>query len=272
MGLPLPDKEFLETYPLYRPLHQTVADKIPNISWPSISQFCALCKSNQTYLSNSYHDGLAFAMNGGDERYTSANKVLQIKYVCAGCEKTMVTFCIKVSPDLKSIMKVGQDPAWDIAGDKSVEKLLGKHKSYLRKGMICESQGYGIAAFAYYRRITEEVIDKLIRDIEEIMPEEDRETFAEAYEKVKKTRQTSEKIALVKDLLPPSLVIEGMNPLGILHSALSEGLHAEEDEACLSYAETIRVALIFMSSQISETRKKKQDFTQKMRGLLAKKS
>lgn len=268
----MPDKEFLETYPLYRPLQQTVADKIPNISRPSISQFCARCKSIQTYTSKSYHDGLAFALNRGDEIFTPANKVLQINYVCAGCNETIVTFCIKVSADLKSIMKVGQDPAWDIAGDKSIEKLLGKHKSYLRKGMICESQGYGIAAFSYYRRITEEVIDKLISDLEEIMPAEDRETFAEAYGKVKTTRQTSEKIALVKDLLPPSLIIEGMNPLGILHSALSEGLHAEEEEACLSHAEAIREALIFMSSQISETKKKKQDFTQKMRGLLARKS
>ena len=211
-------------------------------------------------------------MNGGDEKYASANKVLQITYVCAGCKENIVTFCIKVSPDLKSIMKVGQDPVWDISGDRSVERLLGKHKSYLRKGMICESQGYGIAAFAYYRRITEEVIDKLISDIEDIMLAEDQETFAKAYEKVKKTRQTSEKILLVKDLLPPSLIIEGMNPLGILHSALSEGLHAEEDEACLSYAETIREALIFISSQISETKKRKQDFTYKMRILLDKKS
>ena len=62
--------------------------------------------------------------------------------------------------------KVGQSPAWDIVMDKELESLLGDHAYFYKSGLICESQRYGIGAFAYYRRIVEEVIDELLVSVE----------------------------------------------------------------------------------------------------------
>lgn len=262
----MPDKNFLETFPLYKVMSMDVAPTIDNIPKPPISFYCDNCASIQTYVMvNEYWNGFEYS------NVSSNNISLKANYLCVSCQVHRRDFFIHISEDHQSLKKIGQNPPWGIHGDKNIEKMLGKHKQHLTRGMICESQGYGIGAFGYYRRITEEIIDTLILDIEAIIPASDRATFSAAYEKVKTTRQTSEKIALVKDLLPPSLEIEGMNPLGILHSSLSEGLHSNSDQECLEYAEAVRESLVYLSSQVSETRVRKAAFTTKMRKLLDKK-
>jgi hypothetical protein len=262
----LPNKKFLETFPLYKVMPVQAPEYLDNIPKPPISFYCDTCESTQTYVMvNEYYDGFNL------RSFPSNNVTLKANYLCAGCNKHRRDFFIHISDDLKSLKKIGQNPPWGITGDKNIEKMLGEHKQHLTRGMICESQGYGIGAFGYYRRITEEIIDTLISDIEAIIPVSDRASFSAALEKVKVTRQTSEKIALVKDLLPPSLEIEGMNPLGILHSSLSEGLHSNSDQECLEYAEAVRESLVYLSSQVFETRTRKTAFTTKMRKILDKK-
>ena len=39
--------------------------------------------------------------------------------------------------------------------------------------------------------------------------------------------------------MPESLLINGHSPILLLHSALSEGLHAQTDEQCLELAEAL---------------------------------
>ena len=85
--------------------------------------------------------------------------------------------------------------------DNELEKLLDKHAHIYRKGLISESQGYGIVAFAYYRRITEEIIDDLIDSIYDLIEEEQKGEYKTALEKTKNTRITQDKINIVKDLL-----------------------------------------------------------------------
>jgi hypothetical protein len=262
----LPDKKFLETFPLYKVMPTQVPQTIDKIPKPPISFHCDTCGSIQTYVVvNEYWEAFGYT------NVPSHNNSLKASYLCVSCREHRRDFFIHISDDLQGYKKIGQNPPWSISGDKNIEKMLGKHKQHLTRGMICESQGYGIGAFGYYRRITEEIIDTLISDIEAIIPASDRASFSAAYEKVKNTRQTSEKIALVKDLLPTSLEIEGMNPLGILHSSLSEGLHSNSDQECLEYAEAVRETLVYLSSQVSETRNRKMAFTEKMRKLLDKK-
>ena len=69
-----------------------------------------------------------------------------------------------------------------------------------------------------------------MNEIADLLSGEDLEKYNKALVKTKETIVTAEKIELVKDLLPPILRPEEMNPLAVLHSALSQGLHAESDE------------------------------------------
>jgi hypothetical protein len=213
-------------------------------------------------MGNEYHDGQKF------KNYPSANLVIRASYRCAHCAKFTREFFIKISRDLKSIAKIGQHPAWDITGNKDIENLLGAHASHYKRGLICESQGYGIGAFAYYRRIVEETIDTLLDQVGDLLAGDEKVKYASALAETKKTRQTSDKIALVKDLLPPILRPDNMNPLATLHEVLSEGLHADTDERCLKLADAVRNVLIFLTSQIATTKSAGRAFSESMRSLL----
>lgn len=200
-------------------------------------------------------------------------EVFRLEYTCVGCGDVKVYFIVKIADDLKSVTKVGQFPAWEITGDPAVERLLGgERRHYLRRALVSESQGYGIGAFAYYRRIVEEIIDELLTEIAELIGPDDRDRFQAALAQAKRTRVAAEKIDLVKDLLPPILRPDGMNPLKTLHETLSEGLHAESDERCLGLAMEVREIIIFLATQVASSRQAAKSFTASMRSLLEKRS
>lgn len=198
--------------------------------------------------------------------------VFRAVYLCIHCTSFERTFFIATDSECKWLMKVGQFPAWEIHSDPNIEKMLGKHADYYKKGLICESQGYGIGAYGYYRRIVEEIIDELLNEISHLLNGDELNTFSEALSKTKKITVTQEKIELVKELLPPILRPGGMNPLSVLHSSLSEGLHAASDEDCMEKAVTIRQVLAFLVNQVSLSKAAAKSFTEGMRKLLEKKA
>jgi hypothetical protein len=165
-------------------------------------------------------------------------------------------------------MKVGQQPPYEINPDPTLSKRLGDYSDLFKKGLICESQGYGIGAFAYYRRIVEAVIDQLLNDIEGLIADDDKAQYTAALQRTKASFVATEKIEVVKHLIPTILRPGGANPLGILHTALSEGIHALSDEECLDRAVAVREAMIFLVHQVAETKSSAQKFNAHIRKLL----
>jgi hypothetical protein len=194
-------------------------------------------------------------------------------YSCAACHNSQF-FLLKFDENLSYVMKVGQYPAWSVSVDKNLSRVLHEHEDNYQKGLISESQGYGIGAYAYYRRIVEDIIDKLLGSIRDMLPEGDKEAYEKALEETRKSVIAKDKIALVKDLLPVSLRPDNMNPLSILHDNLSAGIHAKTDEECLELAGNIREILVYLVEKINEATRSKEtskQFTDSMRKLLDKK-
>jgi hypothetical protein len=225
----MPNSEFIEQYPLYRKFYpEAIPSALNALPEVRINMTCKMCASPQTFsLMNKYSDGIVY------ENYPTQGFVFRTVYRCNHCLQFTRFFFVKIDENKQWMMKIGQFPAWEIVGDQNIERLLGKYSDYYKKGLICESQGYGIGAFGYYRRIVEETIDELLDEISDLLAGSELEKYREALELTKRTTVTQEKINLVKDLLPPILRPDGMNPLGVLHSSLSEGLHANSDETCL---------------------------------------
>lgn len=261
------NKEFLEEYSLFRKFNLDVPSTMDNIPKPPINMVCRNCGSNQTFnMVNEYYEFNHY-MN-----VPSADEKVRLLYECQSCRQFRRQFDVYISQDLDFVYKFGQYPEWEIKMDKNLENVLGKHSKTFRKGLVCESQGYGIGAFAYYRRITEEIIDELLDSISDLVDEANKAEYKIALEKTKQTRVTQDKIELVKDLLPSILKPNGMNPLGVLHSELSEGLHAETDQACLENASHIKSILTFLINQIIQSKESAKGFTESMKSLLEKKS
>jgi len=263
----MPNKEFLERYPLYKKFKmKDIPERMDTLPDVRVNMACPNCQSDQTFLmTNKYYENLEFA------NYPAKGIIFRMVYLCIHCQKFHRQFFIKIDEKKQWIMKVGQYPAWEIRGEPNIEKLLGIHADYYKKGLVCESQGYGIGAFGYYRRIVEETIDGLLNEISDLLIGEELENYKKALEKVKATTVTQDKIELVKGMLPAILRPDGMNPLSVLHSILSEGLHAESDEACLDYAESCREILIFLVNQVAASKATSHNFTESMRKLLDKK-
>lgn len=287
----MPNRQFLEEYPLYRRFRMTVPypleyQPILNSSGyaegalehPSIHMHCSVCASEQTFtMENDYYNAFAQGMQysapmGTQKPYPTTSPVAFIIYRCTSCERSLRYFTVKFDSKNEYVMKVGQEPPWEITMDRSLERTLGTRAHYFKKGLISESQGYGIGAFGYYRRIVEEIIDELLEGIADLVSGDERTQYLEALEKAKKTTVMQDKIDLVKDLLPPILRPDGMNPLSALHNTLSEGLHKESDERCLELAVEARETLVFLVNQIEVTKESSTRFTESMRRLLNRRS
>ena len=260
----MPSKKFLEESPLYKPFKLDIPVQINDLNTPAINMLCINEKSFQTFnILEPYMRQFA------NHNVPTNNLVMQIIYRCASCG-SLRYFFVKLNYEEKYIEKVGQVPPWDINPDPTIVKSLGDRITFLKKGLICESQNYGIGSYVYYRRIVEEIIDELLEKVSILIPDGDKPNYSEALEKVKKTIVTQEKIAIVKDLLPTSLRPDGMNPLNILHDSLSIGLHSESDDECSTYAKEIREVLVFLIKQISTADFASAEFTKSMRKLLDK--
>src|SRR5260370_35870621 len=99
------------------------------------------------------------------------------------------------------------------------------------KGRRAELRGLGIGAFAYYRRVVEEEKSRIIEEIGKVaMKVKPSKEAAELFAQAGAETQFSTAIDLIKDAIPEAILIDGHNPLTLLHSALSEGLHAPTDE------------------------------------------
>ncbi len=269
MRLEIPDKKFLEEYPLYRKFKGSIPNYLSDIKKVNLNMYCTICKSNQTFnmsneFYNDYHPYLALQSFVPD-------LVVRIVYQCAHCHKFYRFFLLKIDHNGKFYEKVGQYPPWNISIEKEMQKFLGDYAENYKRGLISESQGCGIGAYAYYRRIVEDIIDELLDQIPDLMDGEEKGKYDEALQKTKETIVARDKISLVKDLLPPILRPEGFNPLQTLHTILSEGLHEKPEKECLEIAEKIRTILVFMVKAVIQSRKEKKEFTEKMKRLLEKK-
>ena len=274
----MPDAKFLEEYQLYRKFKCNRPEYVNRLPKININMHCSICKDTRTFiLINRYYMKNNFIIDIDKSNIVYPIEIysyLILSYICASCRKFSRFFNLRVigKSGTKSmeIEKVGQYPPWNINIERNLKEILKNYSENYKKGKTCESQSYGIGAFAYYRRIVEDVIGELLESIQDLMIGEELEKYQEALEEVRKTKNTADKIALVKDLLPPILKPEQFNPLKTIHDVLSKGLHGKTDEECLDDAELIRTSLVFLVNAILSRRKGQQEYTESMKKIIEK--
>lgn len=194
-----------------------------------------------------------------------------IRLLSYGCSKCRVEIVFLVLLFGEAIKKVGQEPPWEAQIPKSVETFLGEPLADLyRRGIRSESHGYGIGAFAYYRRVVEQIVDRLFDSIAENIDEARTPAFSAALDAARKEKIADKKIAIVKDMLPETLRPGGINPLDVLHDCLSGGLHHGTEEECLEGSAMVRAALEYLIQQLAARGEGRKSFTDSMKKLLAK--
>jgi hypothetical protein len=216
-------------------------------------------------------------------QYTRLNEEensLFLDYVCSNCQKTYKRFSIFVSiaPKIAAQInqgkceKYGEVPAFGPPTPPRLLRLFGSDKDVFLKGRRSEIQGLGIGAFAYYRRIVEnhkdDIFSEIIKVCEKIgsTPE-----VISLLNTAKREVQFSSALEKAKEAIPAALLINGHNPLTLLHSALSSGIHAKDDAECLELANDIRIVMSELANRLGQALNDEKELSAAVNRLLASK-
>ena len=113
------------------------------------------------------------------------------------------------------------------------------------------SHGYGLGAFAYYRRMIEELIKQIIVDVSNL-DLEGSDKVREAWEQYLDKPAMSTLLDSVTPHLPSGLLEIGDNPLKLLYGTASLGIHELSEEDCLKHTHSIDILLRFVIRKMSE--------------------
>lgn len=185
-----------------------------------------------------------------------------LTYRCWNCQKTEKVFSVSVRWDEDAYLesgdaiKFGEFPPFGPPTPARLIKLIGPDRDAFLSGRRCENQGLGIGAFVYYRRVVENQKSRILQEIRKVATKVGAKPEAiKILEEAEKEVQFTKAMEMAKPGLPERLLIDGHNPLGLLHSALSKGVHALTDEECLLIAGSIRVVLGELSERIAQALK-----------------
>lgn len=195
-----------------------------------------------------------------------AQKSIQrITFRCCNCTQKQYYFYLEITPTVTEnadndtifhIQKVGQQPRHGKAIPTKASKLIGKERDLFFKGSTSENQGMGIGAFSYYRRVIDSQKDKIFDEIIKVLKLTiGNEALIQELTNAKAETQFTKAIDKIKIALPDTLKINGHNPLTLLYTALSEGLHSNSDEECLEIAQDIKVVLFEFSERLDSALK-----------------
>ncbi|MBP3985730.1 hypothetical protein J5837_15070 [Pseudoxanthomonas helianthi] len=177
-----------------------------------------------------------------------------IHYSCQNCNRTYKTYAARLKLGEDAAFKFGEDPSFGPPTPARAMTLIGGDRDLFLKGRRCELQGLGVGAFTYYRRVIEDqrnrIFDEIIRVLE--ATDSNNPVILEV-KSAKEQQQFSTSVDVIKHALPATLLINGENPLRLLHSALSEGVHAMSDEDCLALATAVRTVLFEFSERLAQT-------------------
>lgn len=264
----MPDIKFLEEQSLYNKFPFEIPEYIQEFKQVNINMFCNVCNDIRTFnMTNDYQDSATHIhprTRRIEDVRAKQNKYITLDYLCASCKEFQRFFFIRISENLDYIQKIGQFPPLDISIPKYIRKAIGEYEDYYRKGRISENFGYGIGTHAYYRRIIEGIIDELLDKISNLLPDTEREIYEEALSRAKKEKNATDKIEIVKDLVPTILIRDRYNPLKTLHEALSIGIHVESDEVCIENAIIIRKNLEFLVEAIYRYEERSKEYIKDM--------
>lgn len=223
------------------------------INIPEIGMHCPECDGTRVFFSQ--NDPISMPTRGKDTF---------LYYLCRNCCKSKKKFAISASFDKPTgsweVLKHGEDPPFGPPTHARAMTLIGPDRDQFLMGRRCENQGLGVGAFVYYRRVVENqknrIFDEIIRVSKHLTSDVELITdLIIDLETAKNETQFTKSVDAIKHSLPQSILVNGHNPLILLHSALSKGVHELNDSECLELATSVRRVLVEFAIRLSEAMK-----------------
>ena len=252
-------KSFLESAPLYSWRHfRKPQINRSSLSINEIDSYCDHCEQSRPF-----HD--LRSRGGGAGTLTPALKTgtSHFNFTCVSCRKSSRTYLVEqiLDDETIKIQKYGELPRAKIPRDKTLQKFMKDDRDNYEKAVICLSHEYGVAAFAYFRRVVENNINRLLDLLQEDIQSSGGATETlEAIQSLRDASPMSEKIKIANLALPAHLQPDGLNPLGRLYQVLSEGVHSLSEDECLMKAKATSECLAFLVSELASRKEHRARF------------
>lgn len=196
-------------------------------------------------------------------------------YACRNCLKTTKTFALAIKLDDAGnsgvVLIFGEAPAFGPPVPARVISLIGPDREIFLSGRRAENHGLGVGAFAYYRRVVENQKGRIIQEMAKVAKKLNAsDADLKLFEAAANETQFSKAVVTIKSAIPSALLINGHNPLTLLHDALSDGLHERSDEECLECAREIRLVLTDLAERMSQVLKESSELKNAVSKLLAR--
>jgi len=260
----------LEEQPLYSRLRLPSTAYRAQITPKRLELACSVCATKRPFRETGPQRGAGY----GTTTTSPTSKIITYEYECTGCEEATVTFFVEVhidplgaTGDSNWMRKIGQAPPWSIAIPADLEKELGEDATELyKRALICLSHSYGLGACTYLRRVLENHINPLLQLIHDVRKQNgatdaDLKELSDAL----RSKVFDKKTEAAYRLVPTSIVVDGMNPLKLIHEQLSIGVHTLNEEECTAIALKLRAALVFVVRELRRQRDSRDEFARDLR-------
>jgi hypothetical protein len=237
---------FLSEYPLYRRLE--ICDIYAELDERDIS-FNAFCETDirittfkiiKKVGTSTLKDELKRAAI-----FLASNSTIDFEFVvhcsalCQDCQKFQRQLLIygnasrPKNDELKFfIRKIGQYPAPEVTPDKIFKDFLSKEDiEFYKKAKQILNFNYGIGAFAYFRRIVENEILNITKNLID-NNQTAKEKLVPALKLFEENHQMKRLIGTLTPFLPKNILVDNENPLNVLYASISDGIHNLTEEEC----------------------------------------
>ena len=261
-------KAFLEEAQIYTWSEFTPPQVNRSSLWVAeIDSFCEVCDQVRPFQDLRPRGGGA-GLNLQVKALSTGTSFLE--FTCASCRNSKREFHVEqvVESNKVSLQKYGELPRKPLPRDPRLKKFITVDLELYEKGSICLANGYGIAAYTYFRRVVESNIARLIELIEaDAQACSVEASVLEALGELKLESPMSEKIRVANNAMPSYLIPNGLNPLGKMYKVLSEGVHAHSDAECLKNAESLIGCLKYLVGELGDRKRGRESFARSIGGL-----
>jgi hypothetical protein len=182
-----------------------------------------------------------------------------LRYVCRNCERQVKKYAVSFKLGKEgngTAYKFGELPLFGDPLPTRIFSLIGPDKELFLQGRRSENRGMGIGALTYYRRVVEHQWTRIVAEVKRVAERVGAaDDILRELDNVSKHTQFGRAVDSVKTAVPQMLLIDGHNPLTLLHSALSEAIHDKTDQECLELAQDIRTVLAELAERIGQALK-----------------
>lgn len=255
-------RAFLQSFPLYTKFETKLPEYPSGLRVSRIFLWCDVCKFERPFT-----DRGVYGSGAGLPAPKLEDSNYRFGFTCTGCNVKDFEYWFQVSVTSGWVRKIGQNPEWSIKVNPAIEKNLGDDLGLYKKALILMSQSYGLGACIYLRRIVENQINPMLELIGEIRTSEGLEDKAAEVEEALNGKVFDNKMTLAAELLPPSLIVDGFNPVKLIYDELSKSIHSLSDNEAMDVAMRVRTAFEYVIVELRQQLARRREFIEGLKAI-----